>query len=246
VCLNKSEIESVIESRPGGHELLRSDQRLLRLLGSGRHYQIAADDEEILHLVGYSDEQLVEIKRVIEYAELNVKDIPSLNVTAAILRSFAIYSCSSLPPSTRRYLSQLSIQHLTSKIGLLIDAKDFELPPTNIIKHFLPKIGMILANENDSDEFNGIKPHCLRLISDFLEVTDTICQQIDNMFPCLIWCLGNNKTKDYAVSSLMNIILKGTPKQRSRIVGAGGIPPLIQCLESSKDYVVIQRGIMKW
>jgi hypothetical protein len=120
VCLNKTEIESVIESRPGGHELLRSDQRLLRLLGSGIHYHIASDDGEILHLVSYSDEQLAEIKRVIDYAELNVKDIPSPNVTAAILRSFATHNCTSLPPSNRRYLSPLSIEYLTSKIGLLI------------------------------------------------------------------------------------------------------------------------------
>jgi len=70
VCLNKSEIESVIESRPGGHELLRSDERLLRLLGSGRHYELPADDGDTLHLVSYSDDQLVEIQRVIEYAEL--------------------------------------------------------------------------------------------------------------------------------------------------------------------------------
>ena len=44
---------------------------------------------------------------------------------------------------------------------------------------------------------------------------------------------------DYAVSSLMNIIVKGTPKQRNRIVGTGGITTLIDCLESSKDSVVI-------
>jgi hypothetical protein len=37
----------------------------------------------------------------------------------------------------------------------------------------------------------------------------------------------------------MNIIVKGTQKQRNRIVDAGGIPPLIQCLESSTDSIVI-------
>jgi hypothetical protein len=243
VCLNKSTIESVIESRPGGHELLCSDQRLLRLLGSGRHYQIAADDGEVLHLVRYNHEQLVEIKRVIEYAELNVKDIPFPNVTAAILRSFATHNRALLPPSTRRYLSPLSIEHLTSKIGLPIDAKDFEMPPENIIKHFLPTIASILvASEDDNDfsyEFTGIEPHCLRLISDFLEISDTLCHQIDVVIPCLVRCLrGDLLCLDYAVSSLMNIIVKGTPKQRDRIVGAGGITPLIQCLESTKDSVV--------
>jgi importin subunit alpha-2 len=242
--LNKSEIESVIESRPGGHELLRTDQRLLRLLGSGRHYQITADDEEILHLVGYSDEQLVEIKRVIDYAELNVKDIPFPNVTAAILRSFRRDNRVLLPPPTRRYLSPLSIEHLTSKIGLPIDAKDFEMPPANIIEHFLPKIGLILANEDDSDEFNGIKPHCLRLIFDFLEVADTLCQQIEDVISGLVQYLRDNQTdtgdlRHYLVRSLMNIIVKGTPEQEQHVVNEGGIPPLIRCLKSSKDSVVI-------
>ena len=244
VCLNKSEIESVIESRPGGHELLRSDERLLRLLGSGRHYEIAADDGEVLHLVSYNDEQLVEIKRVIEYAELSVKEISPLKITAAILRSFKTDNRALLPPSTRRYLSPLSIEHLMSKIGLPIDEKDFEVLPTNIIEHFLPKIGLILAlildDEDGNHEFYDIERPCLRLISDFLEVADTICQQIDDVIPCLVQCLrGNLMCRDYAVRSLMNIIVKGTPKQRNRIVGTGGITPLIQCLESSKDSVVI-------
>jgi len=239
VCLNKSEIESVIESRPGGHELLRSDERLLRLLGSGRHYELPADDGETLHIVSYSDDQLVEIKRVIEYAELSVKEISPLKITAAILRSFKTDNRALLPPSTRRYLSPLSIEHLTSKIGLPIYAKDFEVLPSNIIEHFLPKIGLILADE-ESDEFDGIEAHCLRLISDFLAVTDTLCQQIDELIPGLVQRLrGNLLCLEYAVSSIMNIIIKGTPKQRNRIVGTGGITPLIQCLESSKDSVVI-------
>jgi len=239
VCVNISTIESVIESRPGGHELLCSDQRLLRLLGSGRHYEIAADDGEVLHLVSYNDEQLVEIKRVIEYAELSVKEISPLKITAAILRSFRTDNCTSLPPPTRQYLSPLSIQQLTSKIGLLIYVKDFEKPPASVIEHFLPKIGLILTDD-DSDEFDGIERHCLRLIFDFLEVTDTLCQQIDELIPGLVQRLrGNLLCLEYAVSSLMNIIIKGTPKQRNRIVDAGGIPPLIQCLESSNDSVVI-------
>jgi hypothetical protein len=166
VCLNKSTIESIIESRPGGHELLRSDQRLLPLLGSGIHHEITADDGEILHIVSYSKYQFLEIKRVIEYAELNVKEIPSSKITAAIMRSFATHNRALLPPSDRRYLSPLSIEHLTSEIGLLIDTKDFKAPPTNIIEHFLPTIGMIL--EDNNYKFSGIEPHCLRLISDFL------------------------------------------------------------------------------
>lgn len=246
VCLQISEIESVIESRPGGHELLRSDERLLRLLGSGKHNEITAADGEILHIVVYSDEQLAEIKRVIDYADLNVKEITSIKITAAILRSFTLYNCTLLPPPTRRYLSPLSIEHLTSKIGLLINAKDFEAPPAKIIEQFLPKIGLILEDEDNSDEFTHIQPHCLRLISDFLEVSvsATICQQIDDLIPCLVQCLRGNQTdtgdlRHYSVRSLMNIIVKGTPEQEQIVVNEGGIPPLIQCLSSSKDFVVI-------
>jgi hypothetical protein len=132
---------------------------------------------------------------------------------------------------------------LTSKIGLLIDAKDFEVPPANIIKHFLAKIGLILADE-ESDEFNGIEPHCTRLIFDFLEVTDTLCQQVDDVIPGLVQRLRDNQSdrgdlRHYLVRSLMNIIVKGTPEQEQVVVNEGGIPPLIQCLESSKISVVI-------
>ena len=40
VCLPVAEVERIIESRPGGKELLRSDARLLRLLGSGRRWEL--------------------------------------------------------------------------------------------------------------------------------------------------------------------------------------------------------------
>jgi hypothetical protein len=241
VCLNISTIESVIESRPGGPELLCSDQRLLRLLGSGIHCEITAADGEILHLVSYNDGQLVEIKRVIDYAELNVKEIPSPKITAAILRSFATHNRALLPPSNHRYLTPLSIEHLTSTIGLPIDAKDFEMPPANIIEHFLPKIGLLF--DDDINECDDLTPHCLRLISDFLEATDTLCQQLDDVIPYLVdyFQIGplSGHLTHYAVSSLMNIIVKGTEEQRNRIVGAGVIQRLINCLESSKDSVVI-------
>ena len=64
VCLQMAQIESIIESRPGGKELLKSEERLLRLLGSGRLWKIAADDiGRALHIVKYRKTQLNEMKR---------------------------------------------------------------------------------------------------------------------------------------------------------------------------------------
>lgn len=51
ICFEKLNVESVIESLPGGCEILRSDEHMLRLRGSGISCQIGSRDEKALHLV---------------------------------------------------------------------------------------------------------------------------------------------------------------------------------------------------
>ena len=108
VCLEKMEVESVIKSQPGGPKLLRSDERLLWPLGNGIHYQIGARDEKALHVVKYRKEQLDKIKRVIAYAELNVKQIPPTKITDAIMRSFTRDNYCSMPPMNQSMHSKLT------------------------------------------------------------------------------------------------------------------------------------------
>jgi hypothetical protein len=75
-----------------------------------------------------------------------------------------------------------------------------------------------LLFDDDINEWDDLAPHCLRLISDFLEATDTLCQQLDDVIPYLVdyFQIGPGDLTHYAVSSLMNIIVKGTEEQRNR------------------------------
>ena len=61
----------------------------LHLLGRGERYEIRSDDGASLFIVRYGTAAKVELKRVIEYAELNTKEISSEDLRKAIWRSFA-------------------------------------------------------------------------------------------------------------------------------------------------------------
>ena len=102
VCLERAQIESIIESRQGGHELLRSEDRLLRLLGSGKQYKFSSDESSSLYMVKYKQEELDEIKRVIAYAEIDVKKISSRTISSAIMRSFSRNGSKIIPPKEYR------------------------------------------------------------------------------------------------------------------------------------------------
>ena len=75
VCLSVSEIESIVESRPGGKALLQSNARFLHLVGRGSCYEIRSDDGTPLYIVRYNEMEKKELRRVIEYAQLDVKGI---------------------------------------------------------------------------------------------------------------------------------------------------------------------------
>ncbi len=67
VCLARSQIESIIEARPGGKAPLRSDERLFSLLGRGTRYVIHSDDGcRSLFAVECSKRELDELRMVIE------------------------------------------------------------------------------------------------------------------------------------------------------------------------------------
>lgn len=99
VCLKRSVVDRIINSRPGGAELLCSEQRVLWLLGRAEKYEIKCADNanRPLYIVRYSDAQIAEIRRVINQADLDTKDISPQKVTNAIMRSFAISDGSPVP-----------------------------------------------------------------------------------------------------------------------------------------------------
>ena len=205
VCLERSQIESIIESRPGGNALLRSNARFMYLLGRGSVYEIPSedsndlivpnyqhpdggnrssdesisgspDDESMsgpdgeqlpgsddegsdesddeddsssssssneeedmaneehyepphgpsLYIVKYTEDEMEELQRVLEYSGLNTARIPQGEVTKAIMQSFA--RDDKVPPPNQCYLSKESIVYLRDVIGLSIDEEVFSTP----------------------------------------------------------------------------------------------------------------------
>ena len=193
VCLERAKIESIIETRSGGKELLRSHKRLLQLLGRGRRYIISFTDEEEdvppnkdLHIVKYKQEELDEIERVIEYAGLDVKKLSMSMISTAIMGSFAVDSRSDspIPPKNQRFISVSSLDYLVNEIGLPIDREDFERPLTDLMGNMQQFVSVLTNrfndNTNDDDEdsdddeedkeYEDIELDCLQLIRRFLEI----------------------------------------------------------------------------
>ena len=155
VCLEHAQIESIIESR-GGSELLRSPDRLMRLLGCGRRYRIESDEGKILYIGKYTQEQLGEIKRAIEYAELDVKKLCAQDVHNAILNSFAAEGSSTIIPISQRFLSKESIDHLVDEIGLPVVKDEYMRPLVEMRKHVEQLISALLTHHQPPTVDNPI------------------------------------------------------------------------------------------
>ncbi|KAL7535840.1 hypothetical protein ACHAWF_005290 [Thalassiosira exigua] len=172
VCLQRGEIESIIESRPGGKELLHSEGRLLRLLGCGRRYEIVARGKP-LYFVKYDSYQTTAIKRAIEYAGLSVDVIDPLMIEEAVLRSFAADDKKSIPTKAERFMAESSLRFLTDEIGLRFDIAASQLE--DLAEH-VDHIAFVLqkryesATDTGAEEYRDIEFDCLRAIRKVLEM----------------------------------------------------------------------------
>ena len=176
VCLSRSVIESIVEERPGGRDILRSNARLLHLLGKGSMSEIRSDDGESLFIVRYTVKEKAELKRVIEYAELDAKNICGEDVTKAIWCSFTKGDGRKVPPKSQCYLSRSSLKLLIDEMGLPIGKEDFGLEAARVEN--LPQI---------IKGVNGIRTrsHCFYLLRLVLEklgegASATILKVVDN------------------------------------------------------------------
>ena len=254
VCLEQAQVENIIESR-GGKDLLRSEKRLLHLLGRGRRYVVTGEEEgkKALHIVKYKEEELDEIKRAIEYASLDVKKLHSTTITNAIMRSFALDGNRLMPLEEQCYISETSLDHLIDKLCLPISKKDFERPLADLMKH-TEKIVCVLnqcdaevndeGTEEETEFYEDLRLDFLKLIRRFLEVENNPPIELvaSNGATCLINCLvGATEDSIYqleAAHSLMNILVKGTDGNKKMVVDAGTIASFSRLLESSKDCIV--------
>lgn len=243
VCLSTAEVERIIEDRPGGKELLRSELRLLRLLGSGRRWALKSDDNNgrALLIVKYTKDQLAEIKRVIQYAELDVKKLSPQKVHEAVSKSFI--GGPSLHQKSQRYLSDESLLFLKDEVGLFIDASRLCISSSDILL-YLKSIVHIMVEYDRVDglyppirnQYETIVSDCFKLFRRLLEFkNDLAIEGVNDAIPCLAEALDMDALQKEAASALGIILVKGTEEQRKKIIDAEVIPKFTRLLKYSSE-----------
>ena len=124
VCLERTQIEEIIMERRGGKDLLLSKERFMTLLGRGVRHVVIANNDKVLYVVKYDEEELGQIERFIEHSPTDITMLPTDEVTEAIRRSFAADDRDLLPPREQCYLAESSFNTLKD-FGLAIEESDF-------------------------------------------------------------------------------------------------------------------------
>ena len=263
VCLDRAQIESIIESRPGGHELLYSDARLMRLLGNGRRY-VMSDERKSLYVVKYKQEELEEIKRVIEYAELDVKKLSMRKVSNAVMKSFTKEENGQIPSKNQRFFTKGSLDYLVKDIGLPIDREDFDRPSLGLLED-IPLITKGLwenfdqtdeDDEDDEEEANDvyvanpkyidIEIDCLKLIHRLIKYGGRQAMEKIAQTPTvnlLVKYLGFADSYKMEAAICLYTILK-VPlnsstyhRQIQMVIDAGAVPLFVKMLDFRLDSI---------
>ena len=230
VCLSRPVIESIVEGRPGGKDILRSNARLLHLLGKGERHEIPSDDGASLFIVRYTAEAKAELKRVIEYAELKTKEMSSEDLTKAIWQSFAKGEGYKVPPKSQCYLTENSFNFLFDQLDLPIDGNDFGVEASRI-----ENLSQIAKGVMADDP---VQPYCLSLLGLVLEklgegAGTTIQKVVDlGVIPALVELL-DVKEVNAAPFIINQIALNGSDNSAQELVDAGAVPKLVKLLSSS-------------
>ena len=220
VCLSREQVEFVIETRPGGSTMLRSNSRVLQLLSKGSGYEMTTDGGTFV-IVKHKQEELDELARVIQYINLDTKSISSDDVVDAIMKSFK--NDEERPTLTRSscYLSEASYDYLKDELDLpLPDKKTFYCPLQDMIVH-LPQIASIVLR---NPGYSVIEIDCLKLIRGFLEINENPPIQQVIECPGLIQGLSRTRHKMEcqieAATSLLIILERGTVEHRKVLTEA--------------------------
>ena len=255
VCLERAQIESIIESRPGGKALLRSNKRLLRLLGRGMRYKVTGDKGDSLHIVKYTQDELDDIQRVISYSNLDVKKLSMEKVSRAVMSSFAIGNHDLIVPTNQRYISEESLDYLMDKIGLPIDKEYFERPLADLMRHTQQFVWILNQcdhelscedlNEKEIEHHKDIVPDCVKLIRRFIEKCNLPIEQLSddgilslvNLLDVPVEHEHYEKTIDTGYI-LKDVLERGTHRQRKMMIDSGAIRLCSRHLGSTKDCVV--------
>jgi len=233
VCLPRSQVESIIEARPGGSALLRSDARFLHLLGRGIRNEIRSGDSEPYYLLTYSVGDLGEIRRFVDYAQLDVSRMAREDVTAAILRSLAIRG--PMPPKDRCFFSRFAFNSL-KKTGLPIVEEDFGFEASNVKN--LPQIIHGVMNGDDIIQYECCLLLCRLLRTSSCKLSSH--QAIDSGLVTHLIRMSTERLpgqQRVAICLLESIVKKGTIEETKAFVELVPIPKLIRMIRSEDKYV---------
>mmetsp|Transcript_31273 Transcript_31273/g.65884 ORF Transcript_31273/g.65884 Transcript_31273/m.65884 type:complete len:668 (+) Transcript_31273:211-2214(+) len=241
VCLTRDQIESIIETRSGGHDLLHSESRLLYLLGQGSRYDIYSDDGTLFYYVEFFAEDYDDMERAIKVADLDVKELTREDVSKALMRSFASKDDPDwIPPKSQCYLGRDILRYLKKCLKLPIYEEDW-LDELVTNKQNLPQIIKVLKVERSGNIM--IQVDCLFLLSQLLVDVPTIQQAIDmGILPLLVDFLNpQNKLVIMvnAAKAVYKICIYGTVAHAQALMETGVIPKLVHHL-SLADEVVAQ------
>lgn len=170
VCLERTQIDDIIEGRPGGEDLLLSKERILHLLSNGAQYSMVLDDGTTkLVIVKYSSEALTEIARVTQDAEIDMKELLSCDLVGSIMQSFITHG--QMPPMGLCYLSHISFDYLKREIGLPLKEGSFydsSIDSSNQLVDFLALIVETML-DSEAQHHADISIDCIRLIRYIIE-----------------------------------------------------------------------------
>ena len=236
VCLTNAQIESLADARPGGNDLLHSESRLLFLLGRGYRSELLSDDGTPFYIIEFCKEDFEEMKRIIDTAKLDVKQLSREDVTNAIMRSFTKDGDGQIPPKSRCHLARYVFRKMKS-LGLPVYEEDW-LDHLETTKHNLPQMVKCLESEGSKVSFIGIT--CLYLLN--LSLEDEGCRSfliqrlIDfGVLPSLVKLLGFNLPDHIIAGYVVNIVdhtLKhGTVADTQALLDLGVAAKLLCILE---------------
>jgi hypothetical protein len=175
--------------------------------------------------------------RVITYAGLDVKKIPTEKLQESVLKSFEKGTI--LPPKTRRYLSEQSLLCLKDEVDLCIDTTEICGSALELRQSLKCVVNVLVQyDEEECFKYEDILGDCFTLIRRFLELDKDALTQDDmnNVVPCLVEAL-NDTNKSEAASSLGLIYANGSEEQRQMIINAGVIPKFVGLLNLSEESI---------
>jgi hypothetical protein len=194
--------ERILAARPGGHELLHSKFRLFNLLGKGRR-EIIQDKNDLLCIASYTEEQLSEIKRVVNYANINAFDLDPREMTQCMVKSLRSEMFFPTPSSfTYCLLSVKARDELNADLGLTFDYED--------VGHSSSFLKFLVNGIDDHTYDDKMEEECLSFLHRLVSIQNPPIREIveSNAVPYMIELIEKRSDESFSKLKSAQIIAK--------------------------------------